>query len=67
MDTGISQKDTSLIIPSVDESQIFAGRSYAYYSTVPEILTTDLSTECVLGIDEAGRGPVLGELHLPHI
>ena len=66
MDTENRQEDTPFIIPSIDEIQIFAGRSYAYFSTVPEILTTDPSTECVLGIDEAGRGPVLGELHLSY-
>ena len=49
------------IAPSIREQAILAGKSYTYHSPVPENLTRDMSVGCVLGIDEAGRGPVLGK------
>lgn len=48
------------IAPSIHAQAILAGASYTHHSPVPETLANDLSTECVLGVDEAGRGPVLG-------
>ena len=48
------------IAPSIHELQIFAGISYTHHTPIPEVIAKDLSTECVLGVDEAGRGPVLG-------
>ena len=48
------------IAPSIHEQAILAGESYTHHSPVPETLAVDLSMECVLGVDEAGRGPVLG-------
>ena len=48
------------ITPSIHDQAILAGHSYTHHSLIPEILFQDLSTECVLGVDEAGRGPVLG-------
>ena len=46
--------------PSIDECALHAGRSYSHESPIPESITQDLSVECALGVDEAGRGPVLG-------
>jgi len=46
--------------PSIYSSDILNGSSYSHYSPIPENISNDMSSECVLGVDEAGRGPVLG-------
>lgn len=48
------------IAPSVHENEILAGTSYTHHSSIPSAIQSDFLTECVLGVDEAGRGPVLG-------
>ena len=48
------------VAPSIHEEAILDGASYTHHSEIPEVVTRDPSTECVLGVDEAGRGPVLG-------
>lgn len=46
--------------PSIHSTSILNGASYAHYSAIPKTIADDMATECVLGVDEAGRGPVLG-------
>jgi ribonuclease H2 subunit A len=48
--------------PSIVSSSILNGDSYSHFSGIPETLAADMSIECVLGVDEAGRGPVLGNI-----
>ena len=49
--------------PSICDHDIIAGESYTYHTALPRRIADEMLTECVLGVDEAGRGPVLG-LHL---
>lgn len=50
------------IPPSIDKGRVLSGESYTHHSAIPEAVSSDATTGCVLGVDEAGRGPVLGEL-----
>ena len=61
---------TAFIPPSVKDHKdaLVSGESYAHYSEIPETVTlrthasSDPGTPCVLGVDEAGRGPVIGPM-----
>lgn len=46
--------------PSIRRADLLAGKSYSHFSPIPSQLTEDMGKEVVLGVDEAGRGPVLG-------
>lgn len=64
---GISQETPIgdvFIPPSINERAILAGQSYTHQSPIPQTVIENLSIECVLGVDEAGRGPVLGKKSL---
>ena len=61
----INQETTArdvFIAPSIHEQAILAGASYTHHSAVPDGIAQDFSSACALGVDEAGRGPVLGTL-----
>ena len=50
------------IAPSIDHQRLLNGESYSHFSAIPSQLLEDKSIEVVLGVDEAGRGPVLGPM-----
>lgn len=47
------------IPPSVPVEQSY--HSTTYHSPIPKFIAEDLSAPCILGVDEAGRGPVIGK------
>lgn len=53
--------------PSIDKPRLLSGESYAHFSPIPPGIPTQDSSDTksdylVLGVDEAGRGPVLGPM-----
>jgi ribonuclease H2 subunit A len=56
----IDDSENEFIPPSINKSTLLAGESYTYHSPIPDLISGDMGVECCLGIDEAGRGPVLG-------
>ena len=52
--------------PSITKSEILGGKSYSHFSPIPKQIADNMSGEVVLGVDEAGRGPVLGKSSPPN-
>lgn len=53
---------TVLTPPSIHHDDLITGASYAHYTPIPKLIASSSGIECVLGVDEAGRGPVLGPM-----
>src|SRR4051812_26799890 len=58
------QISLAFLPPSILHPEIIRGSSYTFQSAVPDVIKNDPTAAVTLGVDEAGRGPVLGKLLL---
>ena len=58
----MSSSNPAFLLPSIHPLPLLSGVSYTHHSALPQTLLTDLTQPCLLGIDEAGRGPVIGPM-----